>query len=189
MEPANKKQKTDGKAARAPPQATPEVIDILNEGPPGDFVIRVTLPTADKADDKKPALLRAHSLLLSIASPRLRQLIEAHRVTVGQGQPLSTVENPWILPNDLNGKAFLHWCILMHGRHDFVFGDMDFIKLEKDAKKPRPLEMLPPVIAVAKKLDCLERMKTLCAMPLWRFFGPRGEADENALTEKGLTVL
>jgi hypothetical protein len=198
--------------ARAPILPQP-IIDIIVDGPPGDTIIKINLathtapalPNANAvAPPKKPIFLRVHSLLLRLHSPFFNNHFAKH--AAGR---IYTEATPMTLPPDWDGAAFLDWCVMVCGMSNIYgtvgagdattaaaaagggagggAGQQQQQKLASGAENR--MQRFPRVVALAEKLGCAKAMKQYCAMPLWRFFGPSGEADEEGLNAKGLHVL
>lgn len=166
---------------------------------------------------KKTVLLRLHALLLTLHSPFFQDLLGAPRTNAVTGERAFTETSPWVLPGDWDGAAFLDWCVMVCGMSSVydVVGekerDTQAAQTPKQegqqgnggaeaggiggARKPAKggdggrMGRFPRVVALAEKLGCAKAMKFHCAMPLWRFFGPRGEADDEGLGHRGLTIL
>ena len=168
------------------------------------------------AAPKKTVLLRLHALLLTLHSPFFQDLLGTQKNSAVNGVRPFTEASPWVLPADWDGAAFLDWCVMVCGMSSVydVVGEKEREthaaqqqkegqqgKLPSDAcggsaarKSTKAgdggrMGRFPRVVALAEKLGCANAMKFHCAMPLWRFFGPRGEADDEGLSHRGLTIL
>jgi hypothetical protein len=185
-------------------QTLDNIIDIIPSGPPGDLVIQVKLPITPSLTGSmattKPCLIRVHSLILTLASPYFANLL----ATDGTEHKSFSATSPLLLPDDMDGAAFLDWVLMICNQTETLQKNAiagppvnprspsnASNATESDNKKPRQPYMgrFPRVVAVARRLGCAESMKSWCAMPLWRFFGPKGEADEEGLGAAGLSVL
>lgn len=198
---------------------TPPLIDVIPSGPRGDTTIKLSLPTqtapgpSTAATPKKTILLRVHSLFLKLHSPFFRDLLSPENTGAVGVEPVFTEMSPWTLPADWDAAAFLDWCIMVCGMSSVydVVGDRGkdpyTVKQQghtkpgrdgsREAHTKQPAKSadggktgrFPRVVALAEKLGCSRSMKHHCGMPLWRYFGPRGEADEEGLSGRGLSVL
>lgn len=187
-----------------PSSQPPNVIDIIPNGPPGDTVIQVKLaPVAsdDPAKQQAPrtTLIRVHSLILTLVSPFFAQLLSSRSTSQHGYSPTSPLQ----LPEDIDGTAFLDWVLMICDQAETLQKNanigpsrnakvMSGAQSSTDRSKKNQqayLGRFPRIVALADRLGCAKAMKSRCSMPLWRFFGPRGQSDEDGLGEAGLNVL
>jgi hypothetical protein len=174
---------------------------------------------ANTTPGKKTVLIRVHSLLLMLHSSYFRDLLSGGGDgNDGSGVQKSYTEiSPWTLPADWDSSAFLDWCVMVCGMSSVYNGGIETEKPaaqtttgakqqspvtkteegtgERQAKKASKgveggkISRFPRIVALSEKLGCTRAMRQHCGMPLWKFFGPNGEADEEGLKAKGLDVV
>ena len=186
------------------------VIDIITSGPLGDTVIQLQLPNMAIDAGRLPAmsngmgttktqLIRVHGIILTLISPVFAQILSS----AGPDKKF-TAASPLRLPPDIDHTTFLDWVILICNQtkhlqagnqkkgQQGIGGDSS--STHEKGKKKQSLgrsyfSRLPRVVALSERLGCAEGMKSWCSMPLWAFFGLKGEANGEGLKEAGLSVL
>jgi hypothetical protein len=170
------------------------VIDILPKAASfgqGDLVIKISLPT-NGTSPAKVFLLRLYAVHLIPYSEYFQNLCGPNY----QVAPKFTLAKPWELPEDWDAAAFLDLCVMLGGEGYGIGPIGDALGQSNIAGQgagrgfdKERMSRFPRIVAMAEQLGCAATMMRHCCMPLWRFFGPTGEADEPGLQAKGLDVL